>query len=241
MLLDAGYKISEASRLSDDDMHKALERVLAAPAADEGPRAVYLSKLVAACVDFNTELFEKTFSTCVLKYGFAETIETILYPLLNKIGVLWQQDKVHPAQEHFISNLARQKLFTAIDGMVPPHGGERRFLLFLPEFEDHEIGLLYSHFILTRAGVSSVYLGPRVPLASLRSTTQKLGATHLFFFLITRRSPTQANRYLQELPKIFPGAQIWVSGHPDYINKLKMPDSVRYVPDPETFNRLLVE
>ena len=101
--------------------------------------------------------------------------------------------------------------------------------------------MLYSHFILTRAGVSSVYLGPRVPLASLRSTTQKLGATHLFFFLITRRSPTQANRYLQELPKIFPGAQIWVSGHPDYINKLKMPDSVRYVPDPETFNRLLVE
>lgn len=90
---------------------------------------------------------------------------------------------MHPAQEHFISNLAKQKLFSAIDGKS---GGEkkanRKYLLFLPESEEHEIGLLYTYYLLLREGESAIYLGQRVPFESLIDAVKTIKPTHVVFF-----------------------------------------------------------
>ena len=44
------------------------------------------------------------------QFGFEETITQVVYPFLDKIGILWQTGNITPAHEHFISNLIRQKI-----------------------------------------------------------------------------------------------------------------------------------
>jgi len=48
---------------------------------------------------------------------------------------MWGKRELMPTQEHFISNLIRQKLFSAIDGLDAPEANAKKFLLFLPERE----------------------------------------------------------------------------------------------------------
>merc|ERR1712159_239380 len=100
-------------------------------------------------VDLDEERFEKIISSNILKLGFEKTMLNIIYPFLSKIGILWQTGSINPGQEHFISNLIRQKLIVAIDGQyVSRGGGAKKFLLYLPEGELHELSLLFSNYLI---------------------------------------------------------------------------------------------
>src|SRR5690606_21565426 len=101
--------------------------------------------------------------------GFENTVINVLYPFLNKIGILWQTGNIHPAQEHFISNLIRQKIIVAIDELHSPAPDALRAVLFLPEHELHEIGLLFYNYILKKNGYRTYYLGQTVPYGDLKA------------------------------------------------------------------------
>ena len=106
-----------------------------------------------------------------MQLGFEETIIKILYPFLVKIGVMWQTGIINPAHEHFISNQIRQKLIVATDSLISgSNPNSKRFTLFLPEGEFHELGLLFFHYLIKRRGHQVIYLGQSVPLNDLFET-----------------------------------------------------------------------
>ena len=57
----------------------------------------------------------------------------VIVPLLKRLGLMWRIDKLPPAQEHFVSNLIRQKIFVAIDSLPPPKSEKGTAILFLPD------------------------------------------------------------------------------------------------------------
>lgn len=239
VLLDAGFRISEAAGLSEEAMENALDKVLRQGESTGGPKAVMVSNIVSAALDFDRQRFDAEFNAGVERFGFASTVEDVLYPMLNKVGVLWQQSKIHPAQEHFVSNLARQKIFSAIDQLeTTPRPASPRFILFLPEFEDHEIGLLYTYYLLMKAGIDCIYLGQRVPLQSLQSSVQSSGATHLFFFAISRKSDSQLQSYISILGKSFSSQKLYFSGPQSILSTLTLPQNVTLIQNPGHFKEL---
>src|ERR671913_1413953 len=154
-----GIKISKIADMSLDDVNKKVLEL----SELQNDKGVHIDQMVIAMLDMEEELFEKILNNLIVRFGFEKTITEIIYPFLEKIGILWQTENITPAHEHFISHLIRQKLIVAIDALPIPGKEAPRVVLFLPEGELHEIGLLFSHYVARKYGYRSYYLGQSVP------------------------------------------------------------------------------
>jgi hypothetical protein len=82
--------------------------------------------------------------------------------------LLWQTETLLPAHEHFISNLITQKIQINTEELRYTQVNTNKiFVLFLPENEIHELGLLYLNYELVLRGFKTIYLGQSLPLDNL--------------------------------------------------------------------------
>ena len=145
---------------------------------------------------------------------------------------------MNPAQEHFASNIIRRKLIAAIDNIPKPEYSQHTFLLFLPEKEHHEIGLLLANFLIRSAGIKTIYLGCNVPFENVKKTAELVDIDFVLSFFITPRQEGFHTRYLQQLSDTFNDQSILVAGRVLHDIHPNFPKNVRYlidVPDLEHF------
>ena len=232
-LLDAGYKISEVSCLNDKAINEELKKCLNKEETGINLESVLVNELIVSSLNFDKYQFEKTFNTGILKLGMQNTIEKVLFPTLNKIGVLWQSEEINPAQEHFFSSMVKQKMFSAIDAIQEPEKSSTRCILFLPEEEDHEIGLLYFNYLLLKGGAKTIYLGTRMPLINIIDSEKIIQPTHIIFFIIKLLPIEEIEKYIKEIAKSLPNQTIILCGNPEYNAKIKLPLNVRYLASPD--------
>lgn len=236
LLNNNGVKISKIAEMEPQEIYAAVQQL----SLVEFESNFQIDNLVIAMVDMDEERFEKAISNNILKIGFDKTINEVIYPFLKKIAVLWITDSINPAQEHFISNLIRQKLISAIDAQVSRSDTTKsKFMLFLPENELHEISLLYYHYRLRDLNFKSYYLGQSVPFEDL----QKVYAVHQPEYLFTIITATLAHQslqsYLNTLSNSFPYSTIIVSGYQFVNQKIVCPSNVHIFKDPEEFKGII--
>ena len=231
-LLKEGYKISHIAEMKHGELAVKAKAALNTPLNPNQLYDYFTNEIILAALAYEKALLDKYISTCVLKFSFSNTVEHILYPALKRTGILWQSQEASPGQEHFFSNIVRQKLFSAIDGLAEPADDDRKCLLFLPENEDHEIGLLYFYYLLLRAGIRSFYLGQRTPFDSLTHAAAAIKPTHLVLFVTTVIPAAQRSKYLRELATSFAAAHIILCGDTEYIQKLKLPENCTFLSEP---------
>jgi len=204
-----GLKISRIADMTAEEINgKILE--LSERKTDTG---IFIDQLIVAMVDLDEEKFEKILSGLILRFGFERTVTEIIYPFMEKIGVLWQTENVTPAQEHFISHLIRQKLIVAIDGLSVIPTIPKRVLLYLPENEWHELGLLFFHFVVRNAGFKTFYLGQSVPLKDVISVSQTHNPDIIITSIISSPFGSKVEEYLKQLATTFPNKKVLVSGY----------------------------
>ena len=210
-LLNAnGIKISKIAEMTH---HQISDKILEITQKDNDS-SIHINQLTLAMVDLDEEKFEISLSGLFLRYNFEETMTEIVYPFLERIGLLWQTDNITPGQEHFIANLIRQKIIVAIDALPLPPSTRKKALLFLPEGELHEIGLLFYHYLARKAGYRTIYLGQTVPHADLKRVFTVHKPELLISCMTTALPDGSVEEYLQTLADEFTGAQILVSGLP---------------------------
>ena len=127
-----------------------------------------VNELIQLMVDLDTVSFEKVLEKQIVANGIEKTIIKIIFPFFERIGILWQTGHINPAQEHLTSNIIRQKLIVGIDQAKPLIKTKKSFLLFLPEHEYHELGLLLVYYLLKRRGAEVSYIGANVPLKDVQ-------------------------------------------------------------------------
>jgi len=209
LLKENGHKISKISRMHYDDMQneviKLTEKKLSYPEQ--------IHSLTLAMIDHDEERFEKIMSTIILQLGFQTTMIKVIYPFLIKIGILWQTGAITPSQEHFISNLIRQKIIVAIDGLfVPATDYKKKYLLFLPEEEMHELSLLFSSYIIKSRKNKVIYIGQSTPFDDIIKIYNQVKPDYLLTVLTTYPQPCQVQPYLNKLSQTFHNSQILISG-----------------------------
>lgn len=158
-----GYKVSHIDKMTDAEIR---EKVLTLN-QQEAQQERIVNELVQHMVDLNTKAFEETLSSYILARGIERTITQIIFKYLEKIGILWLTNHINPAQEHLVTNIIRQKLIVGIEGVSSPLKINKTILLFLPEAEYHEMGLLFMYYLLKSRGIEVIYLGTNVPLADV--------------------------------------------------------------------------
>jgi len=193
-LYKAGYKISKIAELSEEQLKDKI-----ASLQSNNNFETIIAEFVKVTIDFDEESFNKLFSDCINKYGIETSIIDILYPFLDKIGVLWQTDKIHPAQEHFISNLIRQKIIANTDSLKTKVSKAETFLLFLPEGELHEISLLFYNYILKKNGYKVIYLGQSVPLKDLVKVIEYCKPDNIIMYSINHDVKERIPHYIKKI------------------------------------------
>jgi MerR family transcriptional regulator, light-induced transcriptional regulator len=203
-----GMKISTIARMSEIELsNKVLEL-----SESKSQARIHIDQLVTAMIDLDEEKFDLELGTLEKKYGFEATVTTIIYPFLDKIGILWQTGNITPAHEHFISNLVRQRIIVAIASLPVASKATLRAVLFLPENELHEIGLLFYHYIARKCGLKTFYLGQSVPHQDLK-TVYEIHKPHLLITSLTSNpSVHELNEYIHKLCKDFSTSRVVASG-----------------------------
>ena len=203
-----GIKISKIADMSLEDMNKKVLEI----SELQNDKGVHIDQMVVAMLDMEEELFEKILNNLILRFGFEQTVTEIIYPFLEKIGILWQTQNITPAHEHFISNLIRQKIIVAIDGLPIPPKTAKKIVIFLPEGELHELGLLFYHFLIRKAGYRTYYLGQNVPHEDLVSV-YKVHQPEYMITTITSKPHIPIEKYLEQLSNDFGQTNILASGY----------------------------
>ncbi len=235
LLNNHGLKISKIASLSSVDLVSRVNEL----SSNQQGTGLHIDRLIVAMVDLDEEKFESTLAELIKRFGFERTILDILYPFLEKIGVLWQTGNISPLQEHFISNLLRQKILVAIDGLPAASRNAPRVVLFLPEEELHELGLLFSHYLTKKSGFRTYYLGQRVPLSDIRWFCLNQKPAALITSITTAPSSQFVEGYLQELCSIDPAILVMAAGHKLAQMALKRPKNLHFLDKANTLKTLL--
>jgi len=127
-----------------------------------------LNSFKVSMYQFDKILFNNTYNTLLHKKTFREIFKDVFIPFLEQIGLLWHTDTLLPAHEHFISNLISQKILANTEKLqYNITNTNKTYVLFLPENEIHELGLLYLNYELVLRGFHTIYLGQSLPLNNL--------------------------------------------------------------------------
>lgn len=196
VLLESGLKIGQIAKLSAQEISdKALE---ASPYT--GLYTYELNELKMSTLNFDLPRFEAVMAHCIEKFGIHKTFQNIIGDYIQELGKFWLAGNVSISQEHFMSSLIRQKLFSAIDGLESPSKPKNgTYALFLPTNELHELGLLYLTYVLKERGEHVFYLGQSLPKEYLADLLNHQPVTHLISAFTTHPDVEQLEDYLTEL------------------------------------------
>lgn len=209
MLNSNGYKISKIAKMQNEEIHDICQSLFEVTEEHENQ----VNALTLSMIDMDEDRFEKIISNNTLRYGFEETMVRIINPFFERVGILWQTGTIRPAQEHFISNLVRQKVIVAIDAQVVPSGAEvPKYLLFLPEHEMHELGLLFASYLLRSRGNRVIYLGQGLPEEDLDSVYETYRPDFLYTILTMNPPKEKAAEFLSRIGEKFHEAVILTAG-----------------------------
>jgi DNA-binding transcriptional MerR regulator len=222
VLNNHGFKISKIASLSNSEISQHVTEL----SSTKDSIDIFIEQLILSMIDLDEEAFNRILGTLVLKMGLERAMLEIVYPFLEKIGVLWLTNKITPAQEHFISNLIRQKLIVAIDNLPLASRDAKKVVLYLPENELHEIGLLFYHFICKQAGVRTFYLGQTVPYNSLKSVFEEHNPQIIISSFTSQPSAYAIQNYVNKMAADFSSAKIFLSGMALAKTKIEVPSNV---------------
>ena len=198
LLYNNGYKISKIARVPEKKIPILVREVISGNVVKN--HAINAFKL--AMINFDQTLFLNTYNSLLTDRTFKEIFHEVFIPLLQELGLLWQTEAINPSHEHFIIGLIKQKIFVNIEKLQSINTNttnkDKVFVLFLPENEIHEIGLLYLNYEIVLKGYKSIYLGQSVPLDSLIELPKYYSnLTFLSYFTVEPNKST-INNYIKD-------------------------------------------
>jgi len=159
---------------------------------------------------------------------------------LNEVGILWQVGSIQPSHEHFVTNLVKQKLFVAIDGMIGRSAaGSKRFLLFLPENEKHSLGLLFANYLIRSRGHEVVYLGQEVPLKDLKFAFSEHQPDFILTLMTSSQPDLNKQDFVDFLSRNWPSSQILLTGSQFLMCDLELRKNITLIKNLDAFISLL--
>lgn len=189
-----GYKISKISKLSEDERKNLVKQIY----SEKTNASFAISNFKIAMFNFDSNLFQTTYDKLMETKTFEEVFYEVFIPLLEEIGYLWQTETLKPIHEHFISSLIRQKLFTEIEIQQKRVDKETSeiFVLFLPQQEIHELGILFVNYLLLKQSKHVIFLGDNVLVDDLKEIVKLFDKVVFVSYFTVQPEPEKVDDYL---------------------------------------------
>ena len=204
-----GYKISKIDEMQRQQRTDAVLGLQQPDAYEE----YIINELIGCMIDLKSIEFEQLLTGQIQRLGIEKTITGVVFLFLERVGILWQTNRLRPVQEHIVSNIIRQKVIVGIEGLPLPQPTKPLFVLFLPEGEYHELGLLFVYYLLRKKGIPAIYLGANVPVKDIHYIIEAKSPAYLYLHLTSFPGQPKFQRILQQLQKDAGNCTTIISGY----------------------------
>ena len=222
-LINNGLKISKIASLSLDELST---KVISLTSSTDSFEA-QINDFVICSLQFDEPLFDKTYNSLRKTHSLSYIYENIFIPTLRRIGALWSSGELFPAQEHFLSNLIKQKFYHAIEEAESTIKRGKKAYLFLPPWEDHDFALLYSHMILKENGFDVVNVGKTISFESILQCVDKIKPDILFTTFIVGQKVTLLQKFCDDLYN-HSNTKLFFAGNPELLRLVNTHGKVFY-------------
>jgi MerR family transcriptional regulator, light-induced transcriptional regulator len=218
-----GHKISKIATMSESEMTTTLRQFSTQNTDSSTP----IDVLQAAMMAIDEVQFSQTIRTSTEKIGFENTMIQVIYPFLERLGLLWMTGAIKPVHANFVTCIIRQKIIAAIDEAlhVPTHKNTKKYLLYLPEGENQELGLLFVSYLLKKRALDVIYVGHNISIADLKDVCA-LHQPHCIYTIIgeifTKHS---IQHYVNQVCHTFPSVRILLSGYQVLTHPIQLPEN----------------
>jgi len=195
-----GFKISKIAKLKSDEIPANVREI--ASRVNVEHHAINAFKM--SMLNFDQVLFYNTYMNLLEGNTFRDIFYDVFIPLLNELGLLWQTNTITPAHEHFLSVHIKQKILLNIEKLqnLEPKPITRTFVLYLPENEIHDIGLLFVNYELRSRGYHTIFLGESVPMNSLSAVLEFFNEiTFISYFTVKPEEDKDVINYIVDFEK----------------------------------------
>ncbi len=209
MLNKQGHKISHLTALSKQE----LENLALTVSKEAEDTSTQMDAMLQAMFNLDEAAFDRILSSNLMKFGLEKTMIELFFPFLKRIGMLWLTGQVNPAFEHFMSNLIRQKVIVAIDSQASvKKENSQKFILFLPEAEIHELGLLFANYIIRSRGHHTIYLGQNLPYSDLDAIVAQYQCDYIMSVLTNIPAKNTTQNFVKNIAARFKQQKILLTG-----------------------------
>ena len=222
-LINNGLKISKIASLSLDEL---TQKVVKLSSVAEGFDA-QINDFVISSLQFDEPLFEKTYNKLREKYDLAFIYENVFIQTLRRIGALWSSGELFPSQEHFLSNLVKQKFYHAIEVAESSAKRNKTAYLFLPPWEDHDFALLYANMVLKQTGFDVINVGKTISFESILQCIDKIKPDILFTTFIVGQKVTLLQKFCDDLHN-HSNTKLFFAGNADLLRLVNTHGKVFY-------------
>lgn len=228
-----GYKISKIAEMTREEVQRRTLHI----SENNSSYQNQVQSLTNAMIAFDEKEFNKILSINILKLGMMETMTEIIFPFLQHVGILWLSGSINVAHEHFITNLVKQRLYVSIDQITTPKMPEaKKFILFLPNGENHELSLLFASYILKTRGHEVIYVGSSTPIDDLNQLCKVHKPDVLFCAITNANSNIPIQVYVNTLHRNWADIPICLTGNQIVRRRdLKVPENCHIISTPQTF------
>lgn len=235
LLVKNGYKISKVSKLNEIEIKETVLSV----AEKKNSQSDYIERLLLYMLNFDNSNFYKLTNKILDEFDFEEAVFKVFFSLFERIGTYWQVGSIFPSQEHYVSNIFRQKLIAAIDKLPLNNKKDATMLFFLPETELHEMGLLFYSYLAQKYGYNVIYLGQFVPFNDLKKIQVNLKVDFVFTAFVNAFPNEQLEKYLEDLKKVFQQQKIFITGWQLQKQTPQLPRNIKIISDYKEFKKFV--
>jgi len=212
LLHNHGYKISTISKYPVEKIPQLVREIISVKTVKNHA----ISAFKIAMLNFDQHHFLNTYNNLLSEKSFSDIFSEVFLPLLQELGVLWQSETISAAQEHFISALIKQKLVVNIEKAQQSgiKNNDKVFVLYLPENEIHDLGLLYLNYEILTHGYQTIYLGQNIALADLKTLENHFDKVVFVSYFTVQPEKDSVNQYVELFNKTLLSEQseFWITG-----------------------------
>ncbi|MCK0135608.1 MerR family transcriptional regulator [Arenibacter sp. S6351L] len=227
-LYNNGYKISKISQLGEDKIPSVVRNLV----SEQSDNGHVLNSFKMSMMNFDQALFFKTYNALLKEKSFREIFYEDFIPFLNEVGLLWQTDTIKPSHEHFICALIKQKILVNTEKLQfsTPTNNSKTFVLYLPDNEIHELGLMFLNYEVLSKGYQAIFLGQSIPIFSLKDLIRLYDNIVFVSYFTVQPDKENIMPYLKDFHDLLlknTTSELWISGKMlQEINQKKLPKNV---------------
>jgi hypothetical protein len=168
LLYNHGFKISKIASLNEEEIPELVRSI----ALKSNSEQVAINAFKLSMINFDYDLFDTNYNEILQHHDFQYVFLNVFMPLMRELGILWQTGAISPSHEHFITNLVKQKIHLQTENLQrkkPQRSDHPIFVIFLPENEIHELGVLYLNYLILNSGFRTIFLGQSLQISSLET------------------------------------------------------------------------